>query len=723
MYLNANTIAHLVCGAALIAVPIHPLFSQPTAAERISQPILEAENATIMPVVVVTGDHEETFLPRQIETGSRLEIAPRDQVNTLHTVPRVLLEQRAAVSVEDAVESLPGVTVVSPSYTSSSIGIRSRGFEAFDTFIDGVRVGSFGTSLDSSVIERLEVLKGPAGVQFGLAEPGGTLNVITRAPMESPGFSLSGTVGSYDLYRGVLDVGGPFPGTNDALATRFTLAGENSAAWRDFDEAWKIAPSIAFRLDLTPDTTFTARAMYLYEEFRFNRGLTPHPYILDVPYHRSYMEPNLPMSHGHHFGFLSNLTHRFGDSGWVASQRFGYFVTKGEVHEINLGVGDVDALGNLSRNYFFSENEQEYLTLAHDVQTRFSTGPVEHRVLVGLELARTDFGYGFYEPATAEGNPAPINAANPRYAGYTPPSRGSLVESYAPEQYGNELIGIYTDYQMIPFENLRILAGARFDWASGFYETRDGSTSYPAANSFGFSPRVGFVYSPVQPLDLYANYSTGFSPNLFADGEGNTFSDPELSRQFEGGVRYQLIPDRLQARASAFSIRKENVQVPDPSDPTGNRSILSGENGSDGFEIDLTGSIAPGWDINLGYSYLDARVTENTDSSQVGLPLVGSPQNQVTLWTRYKFVDGPLKNFWAGYGLTYVDSRRSSFANAAFDLPSYVKHDAGIGYESDNWRAQLNVLNFTSDRVYETHGNNIHLQAPIEVRASVTFEF
>jgi outer membrane receptor protein involved in Fe transport len=84
---------------------------------------------------------------------------------------------------------------------------------------------------------------------------------------------------------------------------------------------------------------------------------------------------------------------------------------------------------------------------------------------------------------------------------------------------------------------------------------------------------------------------------------------------------------------------------------------------------------------------------------------------------------GALKGVWLGYGLNYVDQRRSSFANAAFMLPSYVQHDVAVGYRYKNLSAQVNLENLTSERVYFSHGNNIHLQAPINVRASVRMQF
>jgi iron complex outermembrane receptor protein len=213
----------------------------------------------------------------------------------------------------------------------------------------------------------------------------------------------------------------------------------------------------------------------------------------------------------------------------------------------------------------------------------------------------------------------------------------------------------------------------------------------------------------------------GFSPNLFADSAGNIFDTPEKSRQIEVGVRHEIIPDRLRATASVFSITKRNVQTPDPNDPTGNRSVLTGEQRSDGLEFELAGAINSAWDVTLGYAYTDARTTEDNNASQIGLPLVDAPEHHVTLWTKYR-LEG-LPGGWVGYGLAHASDRRSSSANADFRLPSYIRHDLAVGYADGPWSYQLNLGNVSNERVYYTHGNNIHLQPGRNARVSVSYRY
>lgn len=679
-----------------------------------------------LPASVVTGKSESPYLPIEISTGSRLSLPPREQVNVINTVTRQSMEDRGASSISEALDLTQGVRIVSPAYTSSSLGIRSRGFESFDTFINGLRVGAFGVTFDGVSIDRLEVLKGPAGVQYGLAEPGGTLNVVTKRPVADPLLRLRGQVGSFDFYRGELDMGGAIPGTDGRILTRFNFAAENGGGFRDFDDSQRVAFAPALQFRLTENTTLDIEVNYNRDEFIFNRGLTPHPYILDLPVERSLMAPDLPLSTTDNFSAFYTLEHAFGETGWKARQRFGYFSSQGTNYEINLLVNNIDAFGNIDRSYKNSFRDNTFWTFQNEVEAAFTTGSVEHKAVAGFEFSYTDFGYGFFDPADPSEDIGPLNVFNPDYRPYTYAERSELVERWPAERYGNDISALYFDYQLKPWEKLKILGGARFDWTTGYYETIDGTTDYGAGDAFGFSPRVGAVFTPVAPLDLFANYTTGFSPNMWAlDAAGNYLDnpDPEIGEQYEAGFRYEVVPNRLRAGFAVFSLAKQNVAVPDPADPTGTRSILVGEQTSEGVEFDLTGKILPGWDVALGYAYMDARTTADTDPTQVGLPLVDAPENHVTLWTRYQIQDGPLRGLWGGYGFTYVDDRRSSFANADFTLPSYVRHDVGVGYTKDTWTAQLNVQNLGDEQIFFTHGNNIHVQPPLNLRFSITKEF
>lgn len=702
----------------------------PTKAQAKPQPkpAAPADSDTTLAEVSVTagadtGSYADQILNVDTATGSWLGLPPREQVNVVQVVPRAVIEDRGQPAVLNILDKVPGIRPVAPAYTDAGAGIRSRGFENFESFVNGNRLGSFAHPTDSANIERIEVFKGPAAIQYGITDPGGTVNILTKRPVSERLLNFKGMFGSYDFYRGEVDVGGAVPGTDGQLLSRFNLAYQNAHTHRDFDqgERWFVAP--ALRWEFGPRTFFDVEFNYQHNEFRFNRGLNPQAFILGLPFKRSFMEPNLPLSTNDSYSVFTTLEHRFGDGDWGVRQRFGYFDIDNATHEINTGVGNINAAGNLDRSYKFSTGRDTYWTLAHQVFGDWTTGPVKHKSLVGVEVSHNDFGYEFFSPIDSADNPSAINVYAPRYGLWRVPPRSQLSNGgNGFENYGDDIVGLYFDHRMALLENLKILGGGRFDWTDSFYNPGFEGGKDTRNERFGFSPRAGIVYTPFEPLDLFFNYSTSFRPNIFADSAGNLF-EPETGEQFEGGLRYDLIPSQLRASLAVFSITKNNVMVTDPTDPTGRRSILSGQQKSDGFELNLVGRPLDGWDIVAGYSHFDARVTQDTDPTQVGLPLVDAPENHVSLWNKYELQSGDLKGLWLGYGLNYVDQRRSSFANAAFMLPSYVQHDLALGYRYKNVSMQVNLENLTDERVYYSHGNNIHLQAPLNVRGSVSVQF
>lgn len=724
-----QALARLLAGSGLVAVAeggVVVVRAAPAPAAAAGE---DAE--TTLPPVRASAARQEANAARSVTAGllplrpsmgtARLAADIREQAQVIQIVPRALMEDRNVLSVHEALDTVAGVRPVSPAYSSRSAGIRSRGFENDDSFYNGFRFAGFGVPVESAHIESVEVLKGPASLQFGLTAPGGALNIVTKRPVARPLASAKLTLGSDDTARVDLDLGGALD-EGERLRTRLNVSAETNEQHRDFDRNRRFAIAPALSWQAGADTTVELELNYLHNEYRFNRGLPPRPFILDLPRRRSLGEPNQPLSTNETVNAFYTLTHRLGDGRWSLRQRAGYLRTDSDSHEVNVGVNDIDAAGRLARNYIASTQKERSWTVQHELTGSFTAAGIAQRLLVGVEVGSTGREYGFREVADPAQDLPPLNVFAPAFGGYVFPPAAALKDSYPAEGYGNRYRALYADWQGQLSAQWRLLAGARLDRTRGHYRPLDGSADYAAADSRGLSPRVGVVWTPLPQLDLFANYSTGFQPNLFADAAGNLFDTPEKSRQLELGLRHELIPERLRATASVFSIAKRNIQTPDPADPTGNRSVLTGEQKSDGLELELTGALTAQWDVTLGYAYTRARTTRHSDPEQVGLPLVDAPRHHVTAWNKVRF-GGAAAPWWAGWGLTWVDERRSSNANAAFLLPSYVRHDLALGYAAGPWAAQLNLGNVTDERVYFTHGNNIHLQPGRNLRASLQYRF
>ena len=170
-----------------------------------------------------------------------------------------------------------------------------------------------------------------------------------------------------------------------------------------------------------------------------------------------------------------------------------------------------------------------------------------------------------------------------------------------------------------------------------------------------------------------------------------------------------------------YNLTRTNVITSDPDNPQ--FSIQTGEQRSRGIELDITGEILPGWNVIASYAYTDAIVTEDNDIPE-GNRLVNVPENQASLWTTYEIQEGDLRGLGFGLGLFYIGERQGDLANS-FQLNDYLRTDAAIFYERDQFRAAVNVRNlFDIDYARNADGPTyVRRGAPFTIIGSVSWTF
>ncbi|NEQ34404.1 MAG: TonB-dependent siderophore receptor, partial [Leptolyngbya sp. SIO4C5] len=360
-------------------------------------------------------------------------------------------------------------------------------------------------------------------------------------------------------------------------------------------------------------------------------------------------------------------------------------------------VGFPTAPGELIRFFTTVRQLSETTTLQTNVVGEFSTGSIEHTLLAGVDLYWRDF-----EQSGLQGNPQVpfFNIFDPVYGVPRPDSfDGSLIPTNT--SY-SEFYGIYVQDQIQLLENLHVLAGLRYD--TTFDEVRlltAGTTS--EVEESAFSPRLGVVYQPIEPLSLYGSYSRSFVPNSGITATGDAL-EPERGTQFEVGARAELLQGALVANVALFNITKSNVATSDPNQlPGSGFSVLTGEQRSQGIELDVIGEILPGWNIVANYAYTDADITEDNGGLE-GNRLFGVPEHNVNLWTNYEIQDGNLAGLGFGLGVNYISERFGDNENS-FVLEDYFLTNAAISYRRDNWQAGLNFRNlFDVDYIDSSEG-------------------
>lgn len=263
--------------------------------------------------IVVTGEQETGYRVPNASTPTKTDTPLRDIPQSIQVIPRQLLEDRQITRVEQVADNVPGVQPVVNYGGIPTADFFIRGFNSFTVYRDGFREFSFANPVNIAGVEQIEFLKGPASVLYGQNEPGGLVNITSKQPLNEPYYSPSLTIGSFDFYRGTLDLSGPLNSRKTA-AYRLNLAYENAGSFRDFVDSENIfvAPALSFQLG--PNTKLTFNFEYQNYNLTFDRGFPPEPEIFQVPISRFLGEPDFDDATGN-FGRGSYvLEHQFNEN-------------------------------------------------------------------------------------------------------------------------------------------------------------------------------------------------------------------------------------------------------------------------------------------------------------------------------------------------------------------------------------------------------------------------
>jgi iron complex outermembrane recepter protein len=664
--------------------------------------------------LVVTGRQDEYRVPNAT-TATRTDTPLRDIPQSIQVIPQQVLRDQQANRLEEALENVPGVTqAFSGPFSTSTFTI--RGFSVNETsgnnFLrDGLPDPTVGGVLELPSIEQVEVLKGPASVLFGFGNPGGTINLVTKKPLNDPFYEIEATVGNYDFYRGALDLSGPLNDSKTVLY-RLNTSYRNSGSFIDFfdSEYFSVSPVIDFKIgertNLILDGEYLKVTAANYSGVPRNGTLLSNPNG-EISRNRNYAEPS-DESNQTIGGIGYRLEHKLSDN-WTLRNAFRASFRRYDDNNTNPTGGSL--LNNRILNRFkrdFELNQDTY-ALITDIVGKFSTGSIQHQLIFGVDLNR------FIQRRITSDTAAPIDLFNPLYN----QSFGPL-ELFLDDDTKRDSLGIYIQDQVALAENLKLLLGLRFDTFD--QETQDlfADTEINQSDD-AFSPRVGIVYQPIPPISLYAGYSRSFTPPPVGTDINRTPFLPERGTQYEVGVKADL-NNNLSATLAFYELTRTNVQTPDLTDTR--FSTQTGEQRSRGIELNIGGEILPGWNIVAGYAYTDAQVTEDNTPGRVGNLVNNTPKNAFNLWTTYEIQTGSLQGLGFGLGLFFVGDRPVDLANT-FELPSYLRTDAAIFYNKDRFRAALNFKNLFDIEYFDfaLNQNRLYYGQPFTVQGTISWQF
>jgi iron complex outermembrane receptor protein len=717
--------------------------------------------------VEITGRKELGYKNTNSFIGSKTATALKDVPQSISYVTKELMLDQAAVRVGDVVKNISGVNQFTFYDDLTIRGFRINGGSTTQ-LMNGMRTFTgFWKQPMVNYLERVEVIKGPASALFGNASPGGTVNRVTKKPLDQNRQSVSITAGSFNTVRALADITGPI-NRKKTILYRLNLGYENAKSFRDlqFDKNIVIAPSLSFLP--TDKTRLNIDFVYNRSRSRLDRGqsILNGQDLYSTPISQSLNAKNDYLNEATYTA-MASLTHQFNNklAFNIAYLRTGYDQNLLEHRSSNSYAPDSSgkAINNLVARQVFrrelnqhSDNASAYFT--YDA----NTGKIGHKLLLGYDYSQTVVPPGSYQltannylllnGGTAAYNPA--KAATYVFYNYTLPNGQTIsipkpnVSSFDLTKKDNKeedmsqyiyntansatkptytsLGGVYLQDQL-KLGNLQLLVGVR-------YETYTDRTNYKTdtvkkVRQHALLPRIGLVYSLTKNINLYGIYTKGYNPQDAAT-QSNPLSggpfDPLQSELIEGGLKTEWLNGRLTANASVYRIIQKNSLYSADNTIQPDLMVQIGQETAKGVELDVAGQITDNWNVILSYAYNDATITQSgkTDQDLVGVQKPNAPKQQGNLWTKYTISKGIVKGLGAGVGTNFVTERNVSL-NKVQHLPGYTLLNAALYYKWNKVRIQFNFNNIT-DKIYWVGGYDylrLFPGAPRNWQTTLTYTF
>ena len=686
--------------------------------------VLLTESSEQLQEVEITGRKERTYKNTSSFAGTKTETPLKLVPQAISYVTKEIIDDQQAFKTSDILKNLSGVNVFSFYNNDFSL----RGFRASNALINGLRdpTNSWGQSLLPNV-ERVEVIKGPASALFANSDPGGTVNTVTKKPLDESRKAISFATGSFNTFRITGDFTGPMD-EEKTLLYRLNMAYQNAQSFRVLQGSQDIvvAPSISFIP--TDRTKVNIDFVYSKSRSRLDRGQPIFGASAGTDLHSTPISFAIgkenDYSHELNLYTTASIQHRFTDrfSFNASYMKFLYEEDLLEHRTSNRYAVDADGveIPNLMEMQTIRRKRKNYNdNLTVYFVGDFNTGPLNHKLLGGYDYiqnlspvggsnynasgyrnAANDGVINTYNPANRDNyliqnnRPVPnvphFDLANPNYSiseisGYFNVSSSQAVTKYY-------VSGLYLQDQ-IAWGKVQALLAFRQEYYTDILNYQKPNAEKVEQKKF--IPRFGLVYTPIEPVSVYVTYAQGYQPQ-----SAGTIGDPErfggpfeplTSTMYEGGVKTEFLSKLLSINLAVYHIELNNILINanDPQNPDLLRQL--GQQQARGVELDVYGQVLPNLSVTANFAINKTYITKSDDEAEVGNILPNAPRNQGGIWAKYTFTMPALKGIGIGAGANYVSSR-TTFSEI-LTLPSYAVADLALYYTIDRFKLSANLNN------------------------------
>lgn len=583
-----------------------------------------ASGTTILEPIIVSGEGDATgYTVRKTTAATKLDIPIKETPQSMTVVTQQRIQDQQLRTVGEVLLNTPGVA--QRSFDSERFSYYSRGYRINSFMFDGLptTLGSTGSylegTLDTSIYERVEVVRGATGLLTGVGDPSASVNLVRkRATSDVFTATVSGGGGTWNNWRGTADVSTPL--TEDgSVRGRFVTTLETLGSQLDrYDNDKKLLYG-TIDADIGDNTTLSISGNYQQSSpDNVTWGGLPiwNSAGERIKWDRNFnIAPDWSYWHTTNKGVTVDLTHQF-DNGWEARLVATHAETDAD-EKLGSASGFPDATTGQLRyqgGRFIEHRKVDSLDgYAHGEYELFGR---DHELVVGASLSRqTTESWGAIRPYFYVNDVFNFdgNVAEPNWGPLTYSGKNTITQK-----------SVYATNRFNVSDDLKLILGGRFsNWETA------GSANTEERK---LVPYAGVVYDLTLEISAYASYTSIFNPQTNRDRDG-AYLKPLEGSNYEVGVKGSFFDDALNVSAAVFHIEQDNLATADgsytvPGSGTQAYKATSGTK-SNGFEIEVSGAITDEWNVSGGLSHytLDA-----ADGSAVNTYI---PRTTATLFTSY----------------------------------------------------------------------------------------
>ncbi|RFD19532.1 TonB-dependent siderophore receptor [Komagataeibacter melaceti] len=671
------------------------------------------------------------YVATYTDAGTKTDTPLWEIPSSVYVITKQEIQDQQAQNIQEALRYMPGVysektgTGNNGNAGTSGGGFMQRGFQSTQ-YVDGIQSNSMSAG-ETAFVERVEALNGPASVMYGQTGPGGIIATRLKQPTDTPIRNVSVGFGNWGRYEATFDVSDKITKSGN-LKYRIAGIGVTQGTQTDYVNYKRVGILPSIKWDIDNKTSVTLVGSYVYTPDNGFYG-TGYPLIGTLvrgkggylPRSRFLGEPSANEFNTSEARFEYQFSHKF-NKHFEFQQTFMYESSTAKYNSLSGANLDSDG-STYERTGNKASQPKKTIGLDSKIISHFSTGPVNHTIVAGMDFRQVKVEQNIYYDLSASS----INIWQPQYV-WSPNysfSGSDMVTNQDLFQTLNQK-GVYFQDQM-KFHKLTVTLGGRQDWygydGTVYAQRHIGATNVarhistehkePAS---AFTWRAGFTYNFDFGLTPYFSYATSFMPQVgYFDAAGKLFK-PNQGDQFEAGLKYLIPHSDIFLTAAAYHIKESHYAITDTTNP--GYQVDAGTVVSKGVELSAHANITKDLHLTASYSFNDTRVAKSDtvenqrdmygnvigEVSEKGKYIAGLPRNMVNMFIDYTPSARILHGFGVNFGVRYIGMTYADNANS-FKAPAYTIFDVGAHYDFSaltptlkGLKAQLAISNLANKR-------------------------